>query len=96
MKRLVLSNRAVADLGQIWDYSAEQWSVMQADSYIGVIKQACQDVLEGRRIGQTADHIKAGHNKCHVASHTLYFRINGDDLIIVRILHQSMEPGTHL
>jgi toxin ParE1/3/4 len=96
LKRLILSHRARTDLADIWNYSAEQWSVTQADAYITAIRQACEDLLEGRRTGRAADLVKPGYRTSYVASHTLYFRVENDSLIIVRILHQSMEPEARL
>jgi len=32
-----LSDRAEADLAEIWDYSAERWDVEQADRNIGAL-----------------------------------------------------------
>lgn len=32
-----LSRRAEADLAEIWDYSAEQWGVDQADRYLDAL-----------------------------------------------------------
>ena len=96
MKRLVLSHRARMDLAEIWDYSAEHWSASQADAYVTAVRQACDDLLEGRRKGRRVDLVKPGYYKFNVASHTLYFRVEMESLIIVRILHQSMEPDARL
>jgi toxin ParE1/3/4 len=41
MSRYVLTRAAVRDLDQIWDYTAETWSVKQAESYAGDLKAAC-------------------------------------------------------
>lgn len=35
MSSSVLSPAAEADLDAIWDYTADNWSIAQADSYVG-------------------------------------------------------------
>ena len=46
-----LSSRAEADLAEIWVYSAEQWSIEQADGY---------EEMAGRRIDGRSDLYSLG------------------------------------
>lgn len=37
-----LTNKAVEDLNGIWNYTAEEWSEEQADSYYEMLLNSCQ------------------------------------------------------
>lgn len=82
------------DLERIWLYSAEQWSLAQADSYIRDIFTACDDLAQGRRTGRAMDGI-AAYLSVPVGAHRIWFR-PATYVDVVRILHQSMDVGSHL
>lgn len=89
----MLTRAAEADLANIWDYTVEAWGFDQAHVYTLNVKAACQGLCSGERPSQSAVHIRAGYRKALVGRHTLYFEIQGNRIVIVRILHQSMDVG---
>lgn len=92
-----LSRKAVADLSDIWDYTAEHWGVEQAERYIGSVRDACKALARGQQLGQDASHIRHGYRKQLAGTHVLFFRALDDGGIdVVRILHQRMDAGRHL
>ena len=44
MSRLAFSDAALADLREIWLYTAESWGESKADSYIDDVEAACNDL----------------------------------------------------
>jgi len=97
MKGYVLSPAAQADLSQIWDYSARNWGLEQADHYISSIRDACEALANGSRQGRAIDDIRPGYRKLSVASHLLFYRITDAGLIdVIRILHQRMDVASRL
>ena len=44
----------------------------------------------------SAEDTRPGYRKAACGSHMIYFRQDGDDIDVVRILHQSMDVGRHL
>ncbi|PAT34521.1 plasmid stabilization protein ParE [Vandammella animalimorsus] len=92
-----LTNQAVADLASIWEYSANQWGIAQAERYVRLIDQACQALGAGRLQGQSAEAIRSGYHKYVIGQHLLFYRHQGSNpLLIVRILHQRMDAARHL
>lgn len=92
----LLSPAAQADLEQIWDYTAEHWSVDQAERYMEDIRDACQDLVAGTRMSRPVD-IRAGYRKLPVGAHILFFRQDdAGNIVIVRVLHQTMDVRLHL
>ena len=97
MSRFLLSPRARADLSGIWDYTAGQWGIEQAERYVRQIVAACNELAEGRAPGRSAEDVRAGYLKQRVGSHMLYFRKGaGGTVEIIRILHQRMDAECHL
>ena len=52
---LTFSPAAIADIGAIWDYTAETWGVVQADRYVDDIRSACVALAAGERAGRKVD-----------------------------------------
>jgi toxin ParE1/3/4 len=92
----LLSPAALADLGEIWDYTARNWGEDQADRYVLAIREACEALAAGRRHGLAIDEIRAGYRKLAVGSHFLFYRLSDAGLVVVRILHQRMDVATRL
>ncbi len=96
MSRYVLSPRAQADLDGIWEYTADTWSVDQAERYVRLIADGISTVAAKPARGRPCDHIREGYRKYPVGSHVLFYRLSGDGINVVRILHQQMDFGRHI
>lgn len=93
MKRLVISLAAKDDLRDIWLYTARQWSVDQAERYVDQLLTACEDLAAGLKIGMTATDLRPEHFRSFSQSHTIFCKYEAsNDLVIVRVLHQNMNP----
>lgn len=53
-------------------------------------------IAEGRISSLSAEDIRSGYRKAACGSHIIYFRQDGDDIDVIRILHQIMDVGRHL
>jgi toxin ParE1/3/4 len=95
VKALVFSPAAQADIEDIWDYSADNWGLDQADRYTDEIRDACQALAADRKRGRVAD-VRSGYLKLSSGSHMIYFRDHGDRLEIMRILHGKQDVERHL
>ena len=91
-----LSPLAEADIDEIWDYSEERWGRLQADRYVRDLDATYAGIAEGRVPSLSAEDIRSGYRKAACGSHVIYFRSVGEDVEVVRILHQSMDVGRHL
>ena len=96
MSTFVLTPKAKADLGGIWEYTETTWGTKQAETYVRLIERAIESVANDSRRGSPCDDIRAGYRRLAVGSHTLYFREGDDGITVVRILHQRMDPQRHL
>ena len=92
----VVSPRARADLNDIWDYTADHWGLDQAERYFHVLRQAIEAIARNPGRGRPCDEVRPGYRRYAVGSHMIFFRIVGDHIDIVRVLHQRMDFEQHL
>lgn len=90
-----LSPLAEGDLEDIWLYSAQQWSMPQADRYIEDFLTAFAELADGERSGATVAARK-GYLRLLVGSHVIFYRETDSHIDVIRILHQSMDERRHL
>ncbi|MFI2589850.1 type II toxin-antitoxin system RelE/ParE family toxin [Rhodococcus erythropolis] len=97
MSGYLLSPAARADLEEIWDYTAWQWGLEQAEAYVRGIQHAIERTAADPSVGRDCEEIRPGYRRLAAGSHTLYYRLTEDDVVdVVRILHQRMDVDRHL
>ena len=92
----VVSSRALADIDQIWTYTAQRWDHEQANRYVRLLRQGIETIARDPRRGRSCDSIRVGYRKYAVGSHILFFRMLEGKVYVARILHQSMDFERHL
>ena len=86
------TNEAVKDLEEIWSYTKQKWSLEQADRYYNLIIDEIEFVSSNPLLGRSIDYIKEAYRSTKVKSHLVFYKQHEDDtILIVRILHQSMD-----
>jgi len=96
MIEIRLSRRAESDLYKIQAYTVSQFGTEQADRYLLNIEEAFTILLNHPKAGKPADDIRKDYRMLGIASHIIYYRLNGEFLDIVAILHQKMNPYLQL
>jgi toxin ParE1/3/4 len=96
MMSLRFSPAARIDLDGIWDYTAEHWSIGQADRYLQDIREACEGIAKGHRRGRSVARAKRGYFKFSVGSHFVVYRKDSGTTVVVRVLHQHMDIEARL
>ena len=92
---LTFSPAAAADIGAIWDYTAETWGMDQADRYVDDIRDTCVALAGGERVGRRVE-VLDGYLKYPIGRHLIFFRQDGPGIVVIRVLHQSMDVERHL
>ena len=95
MLRILYSPRAENDLEDIWLFTARRWSADQAETYTSELIDTVGQLASGKRSGRPVS-VKEGMLKCLSGRHVIFFRKTDDELVVVRILHQSMDVERHL
>ncbi len=89
-----LSSEADKDLEDIFDYTAAQFGVMQAISYVSSFEDVFIAIGHNPKIGRGRDEIKKGLRSLVKDAHIVFYRISKDSIRIVRILHCSRDITT--
>jgi toxin ParE1/3/4 len=95
-RRYRLSPEARADLEDIWLYTAERWSLEQADRYHNRLIDALEALADTPARGVAADHIRPGYRRLRAGSHVVFYLPLREGIEIIRILHSRMDFGHHL
>ena len=96
MARYELAAAAEADLAAIADYTIETFGIEQARRYRDGLMTAFQTLAETPRLGRDASHIRRGYRRFEHRSHTIFYRITGTGVRVMRVLHKSMDPERHV
>ena len=92
--RLIQSREATRELAAIFDYSATQWGIAQAERYVKAIDRAMQRVAVAPFsypvLKQTT------HRVCYVQKHAVIFKIANETVLVITILHQQMDIQARL
>ncbi|WP_439570835.1 type II toxin-antitoxin system RelE/ParE family toxin [Sphingomonas sp.] len=89
--RLEMRPRARADVRAIGDYSDERWGSDQARRYLDAIADSLEQILKMPLAGSDHGDVSPGLRKWRSGSHNIFYRIRGDVVLIVRILHARMD-----
>ncbi len=82
-----LTPAARADLAAIWTYTADTWSVAQADAYVGGIRRNLELLLVYPLMARERLEIDPPVRIHRHRSHLIVYRIEPPYLIVIRIRH---------
>lgn len=91
-----LSRRADADLIDIAAYTFDTWGDAKAIAYVDQLEAACARVAENPGLARRCDHIRPGYSRLEEGRHVLFLKHDPDGVLIVRILHASMDPTLNI
>jgi toxin ParE1/3/4 len=88
--KLILSQRAKEDLLETWEYIAEHDEVA-ADRYIDHLRERALELLDFSELGRLRDEIAPDLRSLLARNHLLFYRIQSNEIQILRILHGSRD-----
>ena len=92
MAKYQLTNKAVEDLANIWDYTFEVWSEAQADKYYNYLLDCFQNLAENPKLGKTYFEVIEHLLGYRALQQIIFFRKTSQTTIeIIRILHSRMD-----
>jgi toxin ParE1/3/4 len=86
-----LSDRARADLIDIYDFTEAMFGAYQADAYHAGLERTFGLLADFPRIGQPADELRAGYRRFRFQSHFVFYTAEADDVVIRTILHAAKD-----
>ena len=92
-----LTNRAVADLTQIWNYTFDKWSENQANSYYKMLVENFDELAMNPNLGKDYCIVTVNLLGFKAGRHIIFYhRIDNNEIEIVRILHEQMDLKSRL
>lgn len=90
-----LTQAADVDLEQIARYTEKRWGYAQAEAYLLTFEAAFMNLAVYPDTGRPVLE-RAGYFRIESGSHVVFYRKQATGVLIVRVLHQRMEPRRHL
>jgi len=94
--KIRLKPQAENDLKKIYNYSYYHFGKRKAVQYIKEINKAFLSIQFNSSIALKCDYIKPSLLKYVVNSHVLFLKSNKNEIVIIRILHQSQDYQRHV
>jgi toxin ParE1/3/4 len=92
MVKYKLTNKAVNDLTQIWNYTFDKWSESQADKYYQMLIDNFNEVANNPYLGKHYSGVMESLMGIRSGRHIIFYRkIEEDRVEIIRILHEEMD-----
>lgn len=91
--KLDITPAAREDIRSINDYSRSTWGPVRARDYMGALHDKIKAVARGDLTGVKAEDVGPGLRRQVVGAHVIWFRVVGERLRVIRVLHQSMDAG---
>jgi len=94
--RLVVGHLARRDLQAIARYSEKEWGAARKAQYMAAIREKFSLLLLRPAIGAPRNDIAPAYRSHPVGRHLIFYRVQKDSVIILRVLHQRMDVRLHL
>ena len=96
MKRLALTEIARADLASIRRYSTRTWGRDQTTKYMDALRDTMKGLVRGTVVTRTRDDLRPAIQMVTSGRHSIFFEADESRILVVRVLHDSMDYRRHL
>lgn len=97
MAKFYLTNKAVEDLSDIWNYTVETWSENQAEIYYSLLVDSFQELANKPSLGKSYEVVERNVLGFKTGQHVIFYQIvSKQEIEIVRVLHGMMDMKNHL
>lgn len=84
-----LSKRADEDFDSIYSFGLLNFGLMQADAYADGLVERFGQIAAQPALYPAIEHVKVGYRFSVYQSHSIYYRVEGSGVLIVRILRNQ-------
>ena len=92
MAKYNLTNKAVDDLADIWNYTFDEWSEKQADTYYDMLISNFKRIAENPNLGKNYNGVAENLFGLRTNRHIIFYRLIAENEIeVTRILHELMD-----
>jgi toxin ParE1/3/4 len=91
-----LTDRARADLIDIYDFTERKFGAYQAEAYYAGLIRSFGLLADFPLIGQTIDELAAGYRRFRFQSHLIFYSSRADHVEIRAIIHTAQDVRPQL
>ena len=95
MSKYKLSTQARDDLKEIYQYTQLNFGINQAKKYLSKITDVLNALSDKILTGRDASLFAHGLRKIEVGSHLVFYLNKENVIIVIRVLHNSMDISKH-
>jgi len=95
MRGVNFSRAAKAHLAGIGRYTEATWGIKQRDLYLGKLFRGFDKLRRSPTSGKPREELFEGMRSFPVEKHVVYYYFADDEIFIVGVLHERMEPKQH-
>lgn len=96
MLELRLKPQAENDLSRIFEYTAMNWGLEKAEKYQDDLFAAMLLITTNEHLGKEYPYTQIPYRKLHIKRHLIFYRVEEQACLIIRVLHDRMDIMKHL
>ncbi|PKP14371.1 MAG: type II toxin-antitoxin system RelE/ParE family toxin [Bacteroidetes bacterium HGW-Bacteroidetes-23] len=97
MSKYIISEKALEDINAIWVYTAQNWSVEQANRYYNLIFDEIEFISNNFEMAQDFGKLRKSYRYSKIKSHLIFFKKNKfNEIEVIRVLHERMDIENRL
>ncbi len=96
MTPVTISRDADADLDGILDYSITAHGRDIAEAYLRTLHAAFDRLSDFPELGVVRSDLSGGLRSLPCGGHRIFYIVEGETVLIARVLHKAMDPARHL
>ena len=93
---LDLTHAALSDLQAIRNYTLQTWGEEQEDKYLDEMWTRFEEILSDPKRCRFREDLFPGCQLAAQGKHVILFRVEGEALQVVRVLHSAMDFSRHI
>ena len=91
-----LTNKADADLADIFEYGIFNFGIEQASKYVLGFQDKFQFIVEHKELGTSAEELSKNLKRVRYNSHVIFYKVLAEHILIVRVLRREMDFRRHI
>ena len=91
-----LSKKADQDLTELYIFSFQRFGEDKADAYLLSLEEFFRNRVETPHLGRDISYIRQGYFRYEHVRHSIFYKLKEDEIIVMRVLHNSMNIEQHI
>lgn len=89
-----ISRLADHDIESILEYTFKHYGETQARKYTTELIDKFELLVKNPELGRACDDVRDGYRRLEYERHIIFYQIQNDKILIVRVIHDAMDLNT--